>query len=191
MLVYCFASEQKQVDSDAPGASKALMMAYLGGSVAVAVALGLLCAYDVTRYLGNRAVEYILFDGREITPAPELEKAARLRKTDPLEAIRFLRDYLQKQPGDVQVMASIAEIYERDLHNPLAAALEYEELLKLKLESERWGWAAIHLANLYIRLREEDKAVALLERIVREHGETAAAAKARKRLGLDEEAEEE
>ena len=67
-------------------------------------------------------------------------------------------------------------------HNPLAAALEYEEVLKQKLAPERWGWAAIHLCNLYLKLDQHDKSVALLRRIDSEYGETAAAEKARKRL---------
>jgi hypothetical protein len=85
----------------------------------------------------------------------------------------------------------IAEIYEKDLNNPLAAALEYEEVLTKKLEPERWGWSAIHLCNLYYRMDQQAKADALLHRIVREYGQTAAAKKARERLGLPEEGAEE
>ncbi len=67
-----------------------------------------------------------------------------------------------------------------------AAALEYEEVLKHKLPAERWGWAAIHLCNLYSKLNKAEQSVALLHRIVAEYGETAAAKKARKRLALFE-----
>ena len=63
-----------------------------------------------------------------------------------------------------------------------AAALEYEEVLQQKLPPERWGWAAIHLCNLYGRLNQHEKTVPLLQRIVNEFGNTAAAEKARKRL---------
>jgi hypothetical protein len=76
----------------------------------------------------------------------------------------------------------IAEIYEKDLKNNLAAALEYEEVLKHKLQPERWGWAAIHLCNLYFRLNQEQKGFDLLRRIVNDYPNTAAAEKARKRL---------
>ena len=80
-------------------------------------------------------------------------------------------------------MARIAEIYEKDLNNHLAAALEYEEFLKQKLPPERWAWAAIHLVNLYYgKLDKPDQGLALLWRIHREYGKTQAAAKARKRL---------
>ena len=74
-----------------------------------------------------------------------------------------------------------------------AAALEYEEVLKQKLPPERWGWAAIHLCNLYFKLNQLDKSVAFLRRVEAELKETAAAEKARKRLeelGLSISAEE-
>src|SRR6185436_18689583 len=70
-----------------------------------------------------------------------------------------------------------------NLFNPLAAALEYEEVLKKNLPAERWGWAAIHLANIYSgKLSQPEKAVALLRRIDSEYGNTSAAIKARERL---------
>ena len=78
--------------------------------------------------------------------------------------------------------------YEKDLNNPLAAALEYEEVLKHKLSPERWGWAAIHLANIYSgKLGKPDQAVALLRRIEAECGDTPPAEKARQRLALYDE----
>jgi hypothetical protein len=81
------------------------------------------------------------------------------------------------------VALRIAEIYEKDLGNYLAAALEYEEIIKKKLSPERWGWAAIHLANLYSgKLKKSQEAVDLLQRIVAEYGQTGAAKKARERL---------
>ncbi len=94
-----------------------------------------------------------------------------------------MRDYLKSHPRELYVAIRIAEIYEKDLGNYLATALEYEEVLRHRLRPEQWGWAAIHLANLYSgKLNQTDKAVALLRRIVSEHGETAAAAKAQARL---------
>ncbi len=77
----------------------------------------------------------------------------------------------------------IAEIYEKDLNNPLAAALEYEEVLKKKLPADRWGWAAIHLSNLYTgKLNRTPQALDLLQRIVAQCGGSAPAKKARERL---------
>ena len=99
-----------------------------------------------------------------------------------LERKKQRREYLKKNPREQHVALRIAEIYEKDLLNPLAAALEYEEVLKHKLAPERWGWAAIHLCNLYSKLNHQDKVIALLRRIDAEYGNTAAAEKARKRL---------
>jgi hypothetical protein len=64
--------------------------------------------------------------------------------------------------------------------------LEYEEVLKKKLPAERWGWAAIHLCNLYTRLGKSDNAKALLERLAKDYSKTTAARKARQKLGLPE-----
>ena len=105
---------------------------------------------------------------------------------DHLEAIRLMRDYLAKNPREQHVALRIAEIYEKDLKNALAAALEYEEVLTKKLPPERWAWAAIHLCNLYYKINKADKAFLLLKRIDAEYGQTAAAEKARKRLALIE-----
>src|SRR2546429_1724554 len=105
-----------------------------------------------------------------------------------LEAIQLMRDYLKQNPREQHVALRIAEIYEKDLQNFLAAALEYEEVLKQKLPPERWGWAAIHLCNLYTsKLNQPDKAIALLQRLVTDYSRTAAAEKARKRLAQLEE----
>ena len=65
--------------------------------------------------------------------------------------------------------------------------LELEEVLKRKLPREKWGWTAIHLANLYSgKLNQTSKALGVLNRIVHEYPDTAAAKKARQRLGLPE-----
>ena len=137
----------------------------------------------------NRFLRFLFGGDDEAPPPPPLEDAAKLRNSDPLEAVRILREYLNENPGEPQAMLGIAEIYEQNLHNPLAAALEYEELLKQKLDPERWGGFAIHLTNLYIRLKQPDKAVALLRRIDQECANTAAAAKARKHLDQVDESE--
>jgi TolA-binding protein len=149
-----------------------------------AAGLGLLVAHDVARYFGHRAVKALYNDEGEGMKVPEYELAEeRWADGDFLQAIQILRDYLKTNPREQHAALRIAEIYEKDLQNYLAAALEYEEVLKTNLEPERWGWAAIHLVNIYSgRLNQPDKALALLRRIVGEYGQTAAAKKARERL---------
>jgi hypothetical protein len=69
----------------------------------------------------------------------------------------------------------------------VAAALEYEEILKKHLSPERWGWTAVHLSNLYSgKLNKTAEAEVLLRRIITEYPQTAAAKKARERLGEPE-----
>jgi hypothetical protein len=101
---------------------------------------------------------------------------------DFLEAIRLLRDHLKAHPKAVDAQIRIAELYEKDMNNPLAAALEYEEVLKLPMAPEKRGWTSIHLVNLYNRMEKPDQAVAWLQRIVSECPGTPAAAKAQDRL---------
>lgn len=152
------------------------------------IALALLIAGDLSRYFANRVDEFIFNDNLEGVKDPEYDEAEQVwARGQHLEAIQLMRDYLKRHPREQYVALRIAEIYEGDLRNYLAAALEYQEVLKKRLPPERWGWAAIHLANLYSgRLNKHEEATALLRRIVEEYGQTAAAKKARERLGLPE-----
>ncbi len=145
--------------------------------------LGALIAYDVTQYAGSRATQTLFDDEGEGIPESiddQVEKAKG--DGDFLEAIRLLRDHLGRNPKEVEVQIRIAEIYEKDLNNPLAAALEYEEVLKLPMRPEKRGWTSIHLVNLYNRLEKPDQAIACLQRVVVECPGTPAAAKAQERL---------
>jgi TolA-binding protein len=151
--------------------------------VASLIGLGLLIANDVSHYFGSKALKVLYNDEGAGEKAPEYDKAEELwANGEHLEAIKMMREYLQKNPREQHVAIRIAEIYEKDLKNNLAAALEYEEVLKHKLAPERWGWAAIHLCNLYFHLSQEQKGYDLLRRIVNEYPGTQAADKARKRL---------
>lgn len=147
------------------------------------IGFAFLLARDVAQFMANKAEE-ALFNDDGAPLDPEYEQAEELWKDGKyLEALNALREYLGKHPREQYVALRIAEIYEENLHNPLAAALEYEELLKKKLPAERWGWAAIHLANLYSgSLNQSEKSILWLRRIDSDYGQTAAASKARERL---------
>ena len=166
-----------------PSFAKAII--YLIGFVGSLIGLGLLLGRDASKILGSRFFRSMAGDERVTQADPDYE-AAELVWADGnhLEAIRLMREYHQRKPNEIYAMIRIAEIYEKDLRNHLAAALEYEEILKVKLTPERWAWSAIHLCNLYFKLNQSEQAVALLHRIDAEYGETAAADKARKRLAL-------
>ncbi len=153
------------------------------GLLLFALGLAALIAYDVSQFLARKAEETLFAD--DGTPAdPEYDQAEELWKDGKyLDALNAMRSYLKNHPREQFVALRIAEIYEENLNNPLAAALEYEEVLKKKLPPERWGWAAIHLANLYSgKLNQSEKSIALLRRIDAEYGQTPAAKKARERL---------
>jgi TolA-binding protein len=166
-----------------PAASYSRMITYLLLCGLGFVGFAFLLARDVTHLVAHKA-EQALFNDDGAPEDPEYEQAEELWKDGKyLESIQAMREYLQKHPREQYVALRIAEIYEGNLHNPVAAALEYEEVLNKKLPPERWGWAAIHLANLYSGpLNQPDKSIALLRRIDAEYGQTSAANKARERL---------
>ena len=164
---------------------------YLAGLVGALIGLGLLLAYDLTHFMGSRAVDYLFTDKGGGMHDPEYERAEQTWVDGkPLEAIEMMREYLKKHPREQFVALRIAEIYEKDLKNDVAASMEYEDVLSKKLPDERWGWAAIHLCNIYSRLGKQDQRRALLERIARDYPKTGAAKKARLNLGLAEPQEE-
>ena len=169
------------VAEDSP---KGLYAALALGSL---IGLGLMVGREVANYIGYRVQREIYGEASEPVGDPEYDEAEQVwANGDHLEAVRLLRDFLNKKPQKLHAAFRIAEIYEKDLHNPLAAALEYEEILRHQFDPERWGWAAIHLVNLYNRLDQAAKGDALLQRVAAEYSQTAAGAKARERLGLPE-----
>ncbi len=184
-LALAYSSAQARVPTQETGASSARAVLYLGGLVVTIVLLGLFSAYELTHFFGERAAQtFIEAETEPEAPTiPEFEEAERVRAAgEPLDAIRLLREYLQEHPTELRAMAIIARIYNYDLRNYLAAALEYEEFLKHKLPAEQWAWGALHLAKLYGRLDHPSKALALLERIDKHYGKTSAAARARRAL---------
>ncbi len=154
------------------------------GFIVCLFSAGLLIAHEASQFLAVRAMKAVYDEDIGDIPHPDYEKAEEAwSRGEYLEAIELLREYLKEYPRRQHAAIRIAEIYEKDLRNPLAAALEYEAVLQHHLPPERWGWAAIHLCNLYSgRLNQTDKAIALLRRVESEFGETRAGEKARERL---------
>ena len=161
----------------------AVMVKYLVGLVATLIGLGLLIARDLSRTVGSQAIDFLFNEDAVGVRRPEYDAAEQMWATgDFLEAIRLLREYYTANPREVFVAIRIAEIYEKDLKNLLAAALEYEEILTKGLPPANWSWTAIHLCNIHSKMGQTDKSLALLRRIAVEYGETPGAEKARKRL---------
>ena len=154
------------------------------------ISLGLMVGREVSAYVGHRVQREIYGEASEPVGDRDYDEAEQVwADGDHLEAIRLLREFLKKKPNKLHAAFRIAEIYEKDLGNNLAAALEYEEILKHRFDRQRWAWAAIHLVNLYYRLDQPEKADALLQRIAEEYSDTDAAVKARQRLGWAEPSE--
>ncbi len=148
------------------------------------IGLGVMAAHDISTFVGQKTHKLLHNEDGEGIHSMDYDQAEEAwANGEHLEALRLMREYLTKNPREVHVMARIAEIYEKDLGNFLAAALEYEDYLKQKLPAERWAWAAVHLVNLYYgKLDKPALGLALLWRVHREYGQTQAALKARKRL---------
>lgn len=169
-------------------ADRSSAMVYLGCFLVSVLGLGAMGAWDVAQMIGGRAGRSVMAEDYTENKDPDYEAAEQeWAKGNHLDAVRMLRDYLQRNPSEQHAAIRIAEIYEKDLGNYLAAALELEEVLQKRLPREKWGWTAIHLSNLYSgRLNQPDKALAVLNRIVQDYPDTFAAKKARVRLGIPE-----
>jgi TolA-binding protein len=170
-----------------PGKSSSAI--YLAGFIFSLLGLAIIGGWDVVTWFSTRSTKLL---GAEVEPAdtldPEYEAAEEeWARGNHLEAINMMRQFLKKFPSEQYAAIRISEIYEKDLRNYLAAALELEEVLTKRLPREKWGWTAIHLSNLYSgKLNQPEKALGVLQRIVGDYPETAAAKKARQRLGLPE-----
>lgn len=152
-------------------------------AVVSVVVLGILVAYDVSHFVGQRAAKALFEDDPGEIPENLYEQVEKAYGAgDFLESVRLLREYAKENPRAAHAQIRIAEIYEKDLNNPLAAALEYEEVMLLPLGAERRGWTGIHLVNLYNRLEKPDQAIAMMQKIIAECPDTPAALKARERL---------
>jgi hypothetical protein len=177
--------EAVPTQSGAPVEGRGFARVFLWGLLGVSslIGLGALLAHDLSQYAGQRAAQALFDDEGDAIPETTYDQVEKAYgEGDFLDAIRLLRDFLKENPRGIHAKIRIAEIYEKDLNNPLAAALEYEEVLQQRLDPDRKGWTAIHLVNLYNRLGKRDQAIALLQKVVAEFPDTPAAAKARERL---------
>lgn len=179
---------------DNPFDSAYTNMLLCGGVLLISFScLALLAARDIGAVIGGRtgALYYDEDEVNENSRNALYEQAdTAWNNNDYLEAIRLLRLYIKENPREQHAALRIAEIYDKDLGNHLAAALELEEVLKQRLKPDRWGWTAIKLSNLYTgKLNQTAKAIALLNQLVEDYPETAAAEKARKRLAMMSDAE--
>lgn len=175
------------------------LLGYTVGFATAMLVLGLVAAQDfghLLKFRLGREVSYV--DARSERTA-QYERAEYLAlKGDPQGAIRLLQTILAKHPTHIHSVLRIAELYDKELQDFPRAALHYEEVLKLKLPPEQWGWVAIRLSNIYSgKLQQPHAALALINRLAAEHPGTAAGAKALKRLakisaaGLDADAGQE
>lgn len=183
LSAYWYVHERSLAAHPGEAAARSHMIVALGLLIVLAIGLVAICALDLRKFIAGSAEKWMLQGAAHTGPIAELEEAERLRAAGrPLDAIGVIREYLQEHPYELHVMARIAEIYRYDLHNDLAAALEYEELLKHKIPDDQWAWAALHLAKLYGRRQELEKSLALLERLDNEYDHTVAGRRAKKAL---------
>ena len=167
-----------------PPEEKGGMMVYFSGMLGALLVFALLVARDLGHLIGERV------GGNYLTKSNKSQKADMYEDAEAIwadgayvDAIDSFREYIKVYPGEYHAYKRIAEIYENDLGSFRAAALEYEEMLEMDIPKSRWGWAAIHLCNIYSgKLDEPDRALALLKRVASECSDTTAGQKARDRL---------
>lgn len=172
------------------------LLGYTLGFAGALVVLGFVAAQDFGHLLKFRLGKEVSYVDARSARNAEYERAERVALNGRHhEAIRLLQALVAKHPNHVHSVLRIAELYDKELHDYQNAALQYEQLLQLKIPPEQWGWIAIRLANLYSgKLNRPENALELIRRLAAEHPETPAGGKALKRLakissaGLDPEA---
>ena len=160
------------------------LMGYFAGMLISILTFAFFVARDVGNLAGSRFAVGYYNKSAKSEKADLYEEAEQLWADGAyIESIDSLRNYIEKYPGEFHAHQRIAEIYENDLASYRAAAMEYESILTMELSPKRWGWAAIHLCNLYSgKLGETEKALALLRRVADECADTTPGEKARDRL---------
>ncbi len=160
------------------------LMGYFAGMLISILTFAFFVARDVGNLAGSRVATGFYNKSAKSEKADLYEEAEQLWADGAyIESIEVLRNYVEKYPGEFHAHQRIAEIYENDLASYRAAALEYESILTMELPPKRWGWAAIHLCNLYSgKLGETEKALNLLRRVADECADTTPGQKARDRL---------
>ena len=172
------------------------LLGYTLGFALAMVVLGFVAAHDFGHLLKFRLGKEVSYVDARSERNALYEQAERVALNGQhREAIKLLKSLLAKHPDHTNSALRIAELFDKELQDYPNAALHYEQLLAMKLHPERWGWAAIRLANLYSgKLGRPDAALELIQRLAAEHPGTQAGAKALKRLakissaGLDPEA---
>ncbi len=164
--------------------AKGSLVGYIAGMLVSILTFAFFVARDVGNLAGNRIAKGFYNKSEKSEKADLYEEAEQLWADGAyIESIDALRNYTEKYPGEFHAHQRIAEIYENDLASYRAAALEYESILTMDLPTKRWGWAAIHLCNLYSgKLGETEKALELLRRVADECADTTPGQKAKERL---------
>lgn len=166
---------------NAPEATRAWFF-FVGYLLAGAV-LAVFVAWDVSRFFGGIAGQLFWGGGRLASITPAWWKAERLcRDKQPLEAIRVLREHLKSHPKHWAAAVRIAEIYEHQLNDALAAALEYESLLNQRLPKSARAEILLRLAACHLLRHQADECAARLQEVIADFPGTSAAAKAERRL---------
>lgn len=146
-------------------------------------ALAMFVAWDVSQFLGWQAESLFLGGGRLSGLTPAWWRSERLCKAGEAdEAVRVLREASSAHPRQWRLAVRIAEIYQHDLNNPLAAALEYEEILKRRLPRPARAWLMVRLAACYLVLRRVEESAVKLREVMDQFPRTPAAQKAERRL---------
>lgn len=160
-----------------------ILFSTLGFGAAVTV-LGFMAAQDIGRLLKFRLGKDVTYVDAKSERNEQFERAELLTaKGKHAAALKLLRDLLAKHPQHARSLLLTAEILDKEMGDYATAALHYEQLLRLNLPAEQWGWTAIRLANIYSgKLGQPDTAIDLMRRLARDYPDTPAGTKAVNRL---------
>lgn len=160
-----------------------ILFSTLGFGVSLTV-LGFVAAQDLGRLLKFRYGKEVTYVDAKSERNDQFDRAQVLAaKGKHAAALKLLQEILARHPQHARSLLLAAEIHDKEMGDYAAAALHYEQLLRLNLPPEQWGWTAIRLANIYSgKLGQPDTALDLMKRLATTYPDTPAGAKAIKRL---------
>jgi tetratricopeptide (TPR) repeat protein len=160
-----------------------ILFSTLGFGVSLTV-LGFVAAQDFGRLLKFRLGREVTYVDAKSERNDQFDRAQMLAaKGKHAAALKLLQEILARHPQHARSLLLAAEIHDKEMGDYAAAALHYEQLLRLNLPPEQWGWTAIRLANIYSgKLGQPDTALDLMKRLATTYPDTPAGAKAIKRL---------
>lgn len=149
-----------------------------------AIIIGAMWTKSIGSFIAAPLTGMFTGGSQEVDPAPLYSIAMSKRGLSQFdEAIRLIREQLEKHPGDFTGMMLIAAIQAENLNDIPSAQITLEQLLAVPNLPPQGAAAALHtMADFHLRLPDPESARAALQRIVDKFPDTPMAQTATQRI---------